>query len=66
MRTAPAAKLHRNLSLRDLVVYGLLFIGPLAPVGVFGVLDAQSNGAVALVRVLATLALGSCGAKASP
>ncbi|HUX33802.1 MAG TPA: amino acid permease, partial [Gemmatimonadaceae bacterium] len=40
--------------MRDLVVYGLLFIGPLAPVGVFGVLDAHANGAVALVYLLAT------------
>lgn len=49
--------LRRALSLRDLIVYGLLFIGPLAPVGVFGVLDAQAGGAVALVYVLATVAM---------
>lgn len=49
--------LRRHLSRRDLIVYGLLFIGPLAPVGVFGVLDARTNGAVALVYVLATLAM---------
>ena len=55
--SAPPA-LRRHLSLRDLIVYGLLFIGPLAPVGVFGVLDARTNGAVALVYVLATIAMG--------
>ncbi|MFN7915343.1 MAG: APC family permease [Vicinamibacterales bacterium] len=55
--SAPAT-LRRHLSLRDLVVYGLLFIGPLAPVGVFGVLDARTDGAVALVYVLATVAMG--------
>lgn len=49
--------LRRTLSLRDLIVYGLLFIGPLAPVGVFGVLDARTGGAVALVYVLATIAM---------
>jgi amino acid transporter len=49
--------LRRSLTLRDLVVFGLLFIGPLAPVGVFGVLDAKADGAVALVYVLATLAM---------
>ena len=49
--------LRRSLTRRDLVVFGLLFIGPLAPVGVFGVLDAKANGAVALVYVLATLAM---------
>jgi len=46
--------LRRNLSLRDLVVYGLLFIGPLANVGVFGVLDARADGAVACVPVSAS------------
>jgi len=50
-------KLTRSLSLRDLVVYGLLFIGPLAPVGVFGVLDARTDGAVALVYLVATIAM---------
>jgi amino acid transporter len=49
--------LARSLSLRDLIVYGLLFIGPLAPVGVFGVLDARTDGAVALVYLLATGAM---------
>lgn len=51
------ADLRRTLTLRDLIVYGLLFIGPLAPVGVFGVLDARTNGAVALVYLLATIAM---------
>jgi amino acid transporter len=52
-----SSRLARSLTFRDLVVYGLLFIGPLAPVGVFGVLDARTNGAVALVYVLATVAM---------
>src|SRR3979409_1973860 len=50
--------LKRSLSRRALIVSGLLFIGPLAPVGVFGVLDARTGGAVALVYVLATIAMG--------
>lgn len=49
--------LRRHLSQRDLIVYGLLFIGPLAPVGVFGVLDARTGGAVALVYFFATVAM---------
>ncbi len=49
--------LRRSLSLRDLIVYGLLFIGPLAPVGLFGVLDARTNGAVVMVYLLATVAM---------
>ncbi|MGH9383968.1 MAG: APC family permease [Vicinamibacterales bacterium] len=56
-RVAIAPSLARTLSLRDLVVYGLLFIGPLAPVGIFGVLDARTDGAVATVYVLATIAM---------
>ena len=49
--------LRRSLSSGDLIVYGLLFIGPLAPVGVFGVLDAKSLGSVALVYIVATVAM---------
>ncbi|MGV9455654.1 APC family permease [Streptomyces sp. NPDC003635] len=50
-------RLRRTLGFRDLVVYGLLFIAPMAPVGVFGTLDARSHGAVALVYVVATVAM---------
>ncbi|GAA2813220.1 APC family permease [Saccharopolyspora taberi] len=58
MTTTTSDGLLRRLSLRDLIVSGLLFIGPLAPVGVFGVLHARSGGAVALVYVIATAAMG--------
>ncbi|MGW6918262.1 APC family permease [Kitasatospora sp. NPDC054939] len=50
--------LRRSLGVRDLVVYGLLFIAPMAPVGVYGVLDARSHGAVAAVYLVATVAMG--------
>ncbi|MFD5888543.1 APC family permease [Streptomyces sp. NPDC060334] len=53
---APAT-LRRSLGFRDLVVYGLLFIAPMAPVGIFGTLDAKSHGAVALVYLCATVAM---------
>ncbi|MHC3473446.1 APC family permease [Streptomyces sp. 7R007] len=49
--------LRRSLGFRDLVVYGLLFVAPMAPVGVYGALDARSGGAVALVYVVATVAM---------
>ncbi|MFJ3878672.1 APC family permease [Streptomyces sp. NPDC090077] len=55
--TAAPSALRRSLGFRDLVVYGLLFIAPMAPVGVFGTLDAKSHGAVALVYVVATVAM---------
>ncbi|MGY5031810.1 APC family permease [Streptomyces sp. 900116325] len=56
--TADRATLRRTLGFRDLVVYGLLFIAPMAPVGIFGTLDAKSDGAVALVYVAATVVMG--------
>ncbi|MFG3271739.1 APC family permease [Streptomyces luteogriseus] len=57
-RTAEGeSALRRSLGFRDLVVYGLLFIAPMAPVGVFGTLDAKSHGAVALVYLVATVAM---------
>ncbi|MFF3270018.1 APC family permease [Streptomyces chrestomyceticus] len=49
--------LRRTLSFRDLVVYGLLFIAPMAPVGIFGTLQAKSHGAIAAVYVVATVAM---------
>ena len=51
------ATLRRTLSRRDLVAYGLLVIGPLAPVSVFGVLEARTGGAVALVYLAGTIAI---------
>lgn len=56
--SAGEGHLRRSLALRDLVVYGLLFIGPTAPMGTFGVLDARSGGAIGLVFIIATLAMG--------
>ncbi|MGW6138360.1 APC family permease [Streptomyces sp. NPDC055140] len=56
-RPAGEETLRRSLGFRDLVVYGLLFIAPMAPVGIFGTLDARSHGAVALVYVVATVAM---------
>ncbi|WP_037577154.1 APC family permease [Phaeacidiphilus oryzae] len=55
---AAGTTLERSLSLRDLIVYGLLFIGPTAPMGVYGVLDAKSGGVSPLVFVVATVAMG--------
>lgn len=55
--SADEGRLRRTLGFRDLVVYGLLFIAPMAPVGVFGTLDARSDGAVALVYLVATVVM---------
>lgn len=47
-------QLNKSMRFRDLVILGLLFIGPAAPVALFGVLDATSDGAIALVYVVST------------
>ncbi|MEY9878348.1 amino acid transporter [Streptacidiphilus sp. MAP12-33] len=49
--------LRRALGFRELVVFGMLFIAPMAPVGIFGVLDAKSHGAVSTVYLVATAAM---------
>ncbi|MFG7942455.1 APC family permease [Streptomyces cacaoi] len=53
----PGGGLRRSLTLRDLIVYGLLFIAPMAPVGIYGALDARSHGVVPLVYAVATVAM---------
>jgi amino acid transporter len=50
-------ELARTLSLRDLVIYGLIYMVPLAPIGVFGILYNMSAGAVAAVYVVAAVAM---------
>ncbi|MEU9110300.1 APC family permease [Streptomyces sp. NPDC048483] len=49
--------LRRTLTFRDLIVYGLLFIAPMAPVGIFGTLQAKSHGAITVVYLAATVAM---------
>ncbi|ARF57207.1 APC family permease [Streptomyces gilvosporeus] len=56
--TGPAGGgLRRTLTFRDLIVYGLLFIAPMAPVGIFGTLQAASHGAITVVYLVATVAM---------
>ena len=50
-------QLKRTLRLRDMVVMGLLFIGPAAPVGLYGTLEASSQGLTPLVYLIATLVM---------
>lgn len=53
--TAPEGGLRRSLGLKQLIGNGLVFIGPAAPVGIFGPIYAKSGGAVVTVYVVATL-----------
>jgi amino acid transporter len=45
-------ELRRDLSFRDLLVYGLIFMVPIAPFGIFGSVYSGSGGMVALAYVV--------------
>jgi amino acid transporter len=52
-----AQELRRSLGFRDLVVYGLIFMVPIAPFGIFGSVFQGSGGMVALAYVIGMLAM---------
>ncbi|HEY7292456.1 MAG TPA: APC family permease [Vicinamibacterales bacterium] len=51
------AQLRRSLSLVDLLVYGLVFISPIAPFSIFGIVFNASKGLVPLTYVIGLVAL---------
>ncbi len=50
-------ELHRSLSFTDLLVYGLVFMVPIAPFGIFGGVFQGSGGMVALAYVIGMVAM---------
>jgi amino acid transporter len=50
-------ELHRSLSFGDLLVYGLVFMVPIAPFGIFGSVFQGSGGMVALAYVVGMVAM---------
>lgn len=50
-------ELKRSLGLADLLVYGLVFIVPIAPVAVFGIVFNASHGMVPLVYFIGLVAM---------
>jgi amino acid transporter len=50
-------ELKRSLGLIDLLAYGLVFITPIAPVAVFGIVFNASHGMVPLVYVIGLVAM---------
>ncbi len=50
-------ELHRSLSFTDLLVYGLVFMVPIAPFGIFGSVYQGSGGMVALAYVIGAVAM---------
>ena len=49
----------RRLTVRDLVIHGLIYMVPLAPIGVFGIIHNMSAGTVAADAVAAVAMLFS-------
>jgi len=45
-------ELKRSLSIWDLIIYGLIFMVPIAPFGIYGLLASSSKGMVALVYAI--------------
>ncbi|WP_329521305.1 APC family permease [Spirillospora sp. NBC_01491] len=52
-----AQELKRSLSLADLVIYGLVFMVPIAPFTIFGVVFNGSKGMVALTYLIGLVAM---------
>jgi len=50
-------QLKRSLTLRDLLIYGLVFMVPIAPFAIFGVVFNASAGMVPLVYVIGFVAM---------
>ena len=51
------AQLRRSLSLGDLLVYGLVFISPIAPFAIFGIVFNASRGMVPLTYAIGLVAM---------
>ncbi len=50
-------ELHRSLSFADLLIYGLVFMVPIAPFGIFGSVFQGSGGMVALAYAIGMVAM---------
>ncbi|HVH93743.1 MAG TPA: APC family permease, partial [Nocardioidaceae bacterium] len=50
-------ELHRSLTFGDLLVYGLVFMVPIAPFGIFGSVFYGSGGMVALAYAIGMVAM---------
>lgn len=58
LRLGYTPSLNRNLGLGALLVYGLLFFVPMAPVAVFGIVVNRSGGVPILVYLVAAVVMG--------
>jgi amino acid transporter len=51
------SKFKRSLTFEDLVIYGVLYMVPIAPFGIYGFVSLASSGAVALTYFVALMAM---------
>jgi amino acid transporter len=57
MTASESGSLKRVLSLRDLVLFGLAFVGPTAPYSMYGIATVRSGGHLPLVYLIAMVAM---------
>lgn len=50
-------ELNRVLTFKDLLIYGMIFMVPIAPMGVYGIVSKQSFGMVPLVYLVGIIAM---------
>src|SRR5260370_2166675 len=55
--TNSGPRLRRTLTLRDLILYGVIVIQPVAPMSVFGVLSERGKGHVVTAILIAMVAM---------
>ena len=55
--TTAGPRLRRTLTLRDLILYGIIVIQPVAPMSVFGVLSNRGHGHVVTAILIAMVAM---------
>ena len=55
--TSAGPRLRRTLTLRDLILYGIIVIQPVAPMSAFGVLSTRGHGQVVTAILIAMVAM---------
>lgn len=50
-------ELERTLTLKDLIIYGLIFMVPIAPFGIYGSVVDSSKGMIALTYIIGMIAM---------
>jgi amino acid transporter len=53
----PPNKLKRSLTLTDLIIYGLVYVGPIAPFAFYGYISNTAKGMVALAYIVGAVAM---------